>query len=154
MRTVFFISMLLLFFCGTTTAQDKTKPAYDSTLAKKLGADDYGMKMYTMVILTTGKADIKEKALRDSLFSGHMTNIGKLAKEGKLVLAGPFGKNDIHYRGVFIFNTASIDETKNMVATDPAVKAGIFDAVYLPWYCSAGLMEVNGIHEKIQKIRF
>ena len=130
------------------------KATYDSVLAKKLGADDYGMKQYVMVILTTGKAEIKDKLTRDSLFAGHMKNIGSLAKAGKLVVAGPFGKNDINYRGIFVFNTASVDETKSMVATDPAVKAGIFDALYLPWYCSAALMEINGIHEKVQKTSF
>lgn len=145
--------IFLLLFCSNAMAQQNTA-GYDSVLAKKLGADDYGMKQYVMVILTTGKADIKEKTRRDSLFAGHMSNINKLAKDGKLVVAGPFGKNDISYRGVFVFNTASVEDTKAMVATDPAVAAGIFDAVYLPWYCSAALMEVNDTHNKVQKVKF
>lgn len=147
-------SIILLFACNCLLAQVATKPAYDSVLAKKLGADQYGMKQYVMVILTTGKADIKEKAVKDSLFAGHMKNINRLAEDGKLVVAGPFGKNDINYRGVFVFNTSSVDETRAMVDTDPAVKAGVFDAVYIPWYCSAGLMEVNNIHHKLQKVSF
>ncbi|MFT3979397.1 MAG: YciI family protein [Ferruginibacter sp.] len=146
--TIFLIAMLL---SGGAMAQ---KQAYDSVLAKKYGADDYGMKQYVMVFLVTGKAEVKEKAKRDSLFAGHMANIGRLAKEGKLAMAGPFGKNDINYRGVFIFNTASVDDAKAMVSTDPAVAAGIFDAVYIPWYGSAALMEVNELHEKIQKVSF
>lgn len=145
---------MLLCICNSVVAQQANNPAYDSVLAKKLGADQYGMKQYVMVILTTGKADIKEKAVKDSLFAGHMKNINRLADEGRLVVAGPFGKNDINYRGVFIFNTASVDETRTMVDTDPAVKAGIFDAVYIPWYCSAGLMQVNEIHKKVAKVLF
>lgn len=154
MKKYILYAILFLFFCPAVFAQQKTGANYDSALAKKLGADDYGMKQYVMVILTTGKADIKEKATRDSLFAGHMNNINKLAKEGRLVVAGPFGKNDISYRGVFVFNTASIEDTKAMVATDPAVAAGVFDAVYLPWYCSAALMEVNDTHQKVQKVAF
>lgn len=154
MKAKLFFSAILLVVFTTITAQQTTKTAYDSVLAKKLGADDYGMKMYVMVILTTGKADIKEKAIKDSLFAGHMANINRLAKEGKLVVAGPFGKNDINYRGVFVFNTPSVDDTKVMVGTDPAVKAGVFDAFYIPWYCSAALMEVNALHEKIAKVLF
>lgn len=154
MLTRIIYTLLCCFILNNIHAQEKTKPAYDSVLAKKLGADDYGMKMYVMVILTTGKADIKDKTVKDSLFAGHMNNINQLAKEGKLVVAGPFGKNDISYRGVFVFNTASVDETKSMVATDPAVKAGVFDAIYVPWYCSAALMEVNSTHEKIRKVSF
>ena len=148
------LSLLLLFVAFAVCAQEKTKPAYDSVLAKKLGADAYGMKQYVMVILTTGKADIKEKAVKDSLFAGHMKNIVRLANEGKMVVAGPLGKNDLSYRGIFVFNTSSIDDTKAMVATDPAVKAGVFDAIYIPWYCSAALMEIGNIHEKLQKVSF
>jgi len=154
MKAGIFFSLMLLCICNSVVAQQANNPAYDSVLAKKLGADQYGMKQYVMVILTTGKADIKEKAVKDSLFAGHMKNINRLADEGRLVVAGPFGKNDINYRGVFIFNTASVDETRTMVDTDPAVKAGIFDAVYIPWYCSAGLMQVNEIHKKVAKVLF
>lgn len=146
---IFLSAFLLLSF--VTSAQEKTKADYDSVLARKLGGNENGMKMYTLVILTTGKANITDKAARDSLFGGHMKNIVRLAAEGKLAVAGPFEKNDLNYRGVFIFNTASVDESKALVASDPAVKAGIFDAIYLPWYCSAALMEVNSIHGKIQK---
>ncbi|MBC7936897.1 MAG: hypothetical protein H7Y86_16240 [Rhizobacter sp.] len=152
LRIIYFITLVFTSFAGF--AQENTKPGYDAALAKKLGADAYGMKQYVMVILVTGKAAIEDKALKDSLFAGHMKNIGRLAKEGKLVVAGPYGKNDLNYRGVFVFNTASVEETKAMVGTDPAVLAGIFDAIYIPWYCTAGLVEVNGIHEKVQKTSF
>jgi len=95
---------------------------FTSLLAKKLGADEYGMKSYVMVILVTGKTTITEKAKRDSLFAGHMGNMGRLAQEGKLVMAGPFGKNDIQYRGVFIFDTPNVEDAKKWTATDPAVQ--------------------------------
>lgn len=147
-------TVAFLFTCTAIFAQEKAKSSYDSALAKKLGADPYGMKQYVMVILTTGKTDVKEKATRDSLFAGHMNNIKKLASEGKMVVAGPLGKNDLNYRGIFVFNPSSIDDTKAMVASDPAVKAGIFDAIYIPWYCSAALMEISNIHEKVQKVSF
>lgn len=37
------------------------KPKYDADLAKKLGADPYGMKNYVFVILKTGPADANFK---------------------------------------------------------------------------------------------
>jgi uncharacterized protein YciI len=139
-----------LLFASVGFAQNN----YDSVLAKKLGADDYGMKKYVMVILTTGSAVSNDKKFTDSVFAGHMNNMNILAKDNRLVVAGPFGKNDLKYRGIFIFNTASIDDAKNWVATDPAIKAGLLDAVYLNWYCSAALMQVNEVHEKVQKKSF
>ncbi len=149
------MKILLLSFMLTVASNSfAQKVTYDSVLAKKLGADPYGMKQYVLVILTTGKTEVKEKAQRDSLFAGHMKNIDRLAVEGKLAVAGPFGKNDIKYRGLFILNTTSVEEAKKWVDTDPTVIAGIFDAIYVPWYGSAAMMEVNNIHEKVQKTSF
>lgn len=130
------------------------RPAYDSVLAKKVGADDYGMKQYVLVILTTGPAAITDKKTVDSLFRGHMANMDVLAKDSRLVVAGPFGKNDMKYRGLFVLNTKSIDDAKAWVATDPAVKAGLLDAMYVNWYGSAALMETNALHDKVQKKDF
>jgi hypothetical protein len=45
----------------------------------------------------------------------------------------------------------TIEEAKNLVATDPAVKAGIFDMELHPWYGSAALMQVGTLHRSIQK---
>lgn len=144
-RTIVF----LLFIPSLVKAQ-AAKSIYDSTLAKKLNADDYGMKKYVMVFLKTGSETGLSKAKSDSLFGGHMANINRLADSGKLVLAGPFFKND-KYRGIFILNAASIDEGKQLVGTDPAIAARLLDAEYLLWYGSAALGETLEIHKQIEK---
>ncbi len=79
-----------------------------------------------------------------------MDNIIKLANEGKLALAGPFGKNDL-YRGVFIFNVKTIEEAKELTSKDPAIKINLFAVDYLPWYGSAAVTEINSIHKTIEK---
>src|ERR1700710_1729378 len=102
------------------------KPAYEAELAKKLGADDRGMKMYVLCILKTGPKDAEIKGKeRDDIFAGHFANIGRLASEGKLAVAGPFEKNDKSYRGLYIFNVATIADAEKLVVLDPAVKAGL-----------------------------
>ena len=53
----------------------------------------------------------------------HLANIRRLANMKKLVWAGPFGDNGT-LRGIFVFKVDSLDEAKNLAATDPAVKAG------------------------------
>jgi hypothetical protein len=82
---------MLLFFCLPGYCQS-TNPVYDKVLAEKLGADEYGMKMYVLVILKTGPVSIDNKEKVDSLFKGHMSNISRMASSGKLVIAGPFEK--------------------------------------------------------------
>ena len=52
---------------------------YDVRLAKKLGADEYGMKSYVLVILKTGTNTTTDKQTLDSLFRGHMDNIQRLS---------------------------------------------------------------------------
>lgn len=133
---------------------DNLRPSFDSVLAKKLNADERGMKNYVLVILKTGTTSISDKNEIDKIFEGHMSNIGRLAKEGKLSLAGPFRKNEKTYRGLYIFNVETIEEAKIITATDPAVQSGLLDAEYFNWYGSAGLSELLPIHEKISKTKF
>jgi uncharacterized protein YciI len=132
------ITAILLFSCQLVFAQNQT-PAFNKSLADSLGADKYGMKMYVMVILKTGTATITDKATVDSLFKGHMDNIGHLADKGKLIVAGPFQKNDKQYRGIFILNTKSLEEAKTLLQTDPAIKANLLDTEIFNWYGSAAL---------------
>lgn len=85
---------IILFLGKTNLNAQSTNPKYDKQLADSMGADDYGMKMYVLVILKTGSVKIEEKQKADSLFAGHMKNMGDLVEKGKLVVAGPMGKNE------------------------------------------------------------
>jgi uncharacterized protein YciI len=129
-------------------------PHYDKTLSDSLGADDYGMKPYVLVILTTGSVTTIEKDKKDNLFKGHLDNINRLVKDGKLYVAGPLGKNDLQYRGLFILNVKTVEEAKALCDTDPAVKAGLLDVLLIPWYGSAALGEYLKVSEKMGKYRF
>lgn len=152
-KIIFFLALFSTAFFADAQ-EKKVNPIYDEVLAKKLGADDYGMKMYVLVILKTGSNTSETKAKTDSLFAGHMANMDKLVKENKLIVAGPLGKNDKTYRGIFILNTKSIDEAKAILATDPAVNAKLLDAEIMNWYGSAALSEYLKASEKVGKYKF
>ena len=141
--------LFALFFALCSNAQDQ-KLVYDSVKARKLGADDNGMKRYVMVFLKTGPTQVTDSAKRAELFAGHMKNIQKLADAGKLVLAGPIVK-DPPLRGIFIFDVTTIEEARALTALDPAVAAGVFEVEFHPWYASAALGEINSIHKTLQK---
>lgn len=137
---------------GKDGSSGYSKISYNQKLADSLGADQYGMKPYVIVMLTTGSAKIDDKTKMGELMKGHMENIGKLAKEGKIVVAGPFsGKNQRDYRGMFIFNTKSKEEAESWVKTDPAVAAGAFSYEIFPWYGSAALPLYLKHHKEIAK---
>jgi uncharacterized protein YciI len=149
MKKTFAISFLLMLAI-LAGAQDRA-PEYDSTLAAKLGADDRGMKTYVLVILKSGPARIENKELRDSLFRGHFSNMDKLAREGKLLTAGPFEDNDNQYRGLFLFDVRTVGEAEELVKGDPTVTSGIFVTEMYQWYGTAAMPVLLEIHPKLQK---
>lgn len=127
---------------------------YDEALAKKLGADEYGMKKYVLAFLYRGdRVSEYSEAERAEIQKGHMANISRLAEEGKMVLAGPFFGND-ELRGLFFFSVESLEEAKALTESDPAVKAGILKMDLKEWYGSAALGMVVEISEKIAKKGF
>ena len=153
------ISILALLLCTALQAQSveenstskKTKEVeYNAEKAKKYGADDYGMKKYVFAFLKRGPNRSLPKEEANALQAAHLQNIGKMAKEGKLVLAGPFlGNADL--RGIYIFNVSTLEEAKQLTETDPAIKAGSLVMELKEWYGSAALMEVNEIGLSLAK---
>jgi len=141
---------ILMSILGTVKGQ-KDNPVYNKTLADSLGGDDYGMKMYTMVILKTGSNTSLDKAKTDSLFRGHLDNIGRLASSGKLIVAGPLRKNDKSYRGIFILNVKTNEEALALLETDPAIKEKLLEAEIFGWYGSAALPMYLKYHDQVEK---
>lgn len=156
-RSASIIALLIFSFCllimpaNGQTSSVNAASNYDANLAKKLGADEYGMKNYVFCILKTGPKDasINDEKQRAGIFAGHMANMKRLADAGKLVVAGPFGKNDRSYRGIFVFDVASVDEAEKLVASDPVITSGMMTAELTLWYGSAALLQVNENHKKV-----
>ena len=126
---------------------------YDAKLAKKLGADDYGMKSYVFVTLKSGSNTSTDTDQRSTSFRGHLKNIRKLVAENKLLIAGPFGQNDSDFRGLFILNVTTIKEAEKLLESDPAIKAGYLKADLYEWYGSAALSEYLSASDKVWKIK-
>lgn len=128
-----------------------SNPNFDPVLAQKLGGDDFGMKSYVLVILKTGTNQTTDKDLINKSFRGHMENINHLVKEGKMTVAGPLGKNDKSYRGIFILNVTTFEEAESLLQKDSAIKEGILDFELYKWYGSAALPEYLDFSDKIWK---
>lgn len=148
---ILFPLLIVLIFFDTILSQaniDSTKK-YDKKLAKKLGADEFGMKKYVMAFLKAGKSNLfKEDS--EKLFKAHLKNIMRLADEGKLLAAGPF-LDEGQIRGIYIFNVETIEEAQKLTETDPAIKAGALVFELHPWYGSAALQELMRIHKTIER---
>jgi len=149
-----FLAAAFVLLLSVALAKDETAPApapaaRDVELAKRLGADERGMRQFVLVILKTGPTRMPEGDKRKAMFEGHFANIQRLSKEGKLVLAGPFGDNPEGWRGMFVFAVSDIDEAKRLTATDPVIVNGEMVAEYHYWYGSAATMMIPELHAKI-----
>ncbi|MEY4929340.1 MAG: hypothetical protein RI909_64 [Bacteroidota bacterium] len=79
------------------------------------------------------KAKLADEEVK-KIMDGHMANIGRLAKEGKLISAGPFDGGG----GIFIFKSGSIDQVREWLKTDPGVQANRWNLEVLPYYPQYG----------------
>lgn len=147
-KQALFISCALA--CAAAAQAEPAVQVYDADLAKSLGANDQGMRSYVLVILKTGPRKMPEGPERSAMFKGHFANIGRLAGEKKLALAGPLDGVD-GLRGIFVFATPDIAQAKSYVETDPVIINGEMVAEYHKFFSSAGLMMINEVHNKIQK---
>jgi len=143
---------LLAWSCrvAASEAAAPVEPTYDSVLAEQLGADEYGMRGYMLVILKTGPTPVTDADERKAMFAGHFANMKRHSEAGKLALAGPLDGVEGR-RGLFVFAVASIDEARALTETDPVIIKGEMVAEYHTWYGSAGLMMLRDVHAKIAR---
>lgn len=135
---------------ATVNKQNEITGTDTDSLRKRLGADDNGMKNYVFAYLKKGPNRNQDDSTAKALQTAHMNNIVRMADEGKLVVAGPF-MDDTDVRGIYIFNTPSMDSAAAWTNSDPAILAGRLSMELHPWYGSAALMEVNRIHKQLQR---
>lgn len=114
-------------------------PWWSEDVMKKTTTLDKPMTAY-LAFLVRGDKWTPEKTPRtEAIQKAHMDNINRLAEMKKLVVAGPFGDNGT-LRGIFVFRVNSIEEARELAATDPAVKAGRLALRIHPWVVPEGIL--------------
>ena len=131
-------------------AVSPAKPAFDAELARRLGADERGMRKYVLVVLKTGPTPVTDPEKRKAMFAGHFANMERLSDEGKLAVAGPFSKNEAGWRGLYIFAVEDVEEARKLVSTDPVVIEGEMVPELYPWYGSAAMMAIPEMLAQLQ----
>ncbi len=141
MKILFFILIIACIAtgCGNdhqSTLVSTTQPEkYD--LSKDTSVFSGEMKRYWLVLLQKGPHRNQDSVSAEKIQAAHMANINRLAKEGKLIMAGPIGIED-DLRGIFIMNCADSAEVENFVRTDSAVITGRLIMKYYPWWAGKG----------------
>ena len=135
------LTLILIFIiaCNNKPATEITevKPASKYDLQSDTSVYSDEMKRYWLVMLKTGPNRNQDSASAAKIQAGHMANINRLAKEGKLIMAGPIGI-DGDLRGIFLMDCRDSSEVAQFVNTDTAVITGRLRMEYFPWWTSKG----------------
>jgi uncharacterized protein YciI len=103
----------------------------------KNGDETYTIKKYYLCLLKVGTNRSQDSVTVAQIQKGHMDNISRMAKDGVLSIAGPFG-GDGELRGIFILNVKTKEEAEKLAAEDPAVKSGRLTAEVYEWWSAKG----------------
>jgi uncharacterized protein YciI len=80
---------------------------------------------------------------REEIQEQHLAHLAELHERGVLLLAGPFDDQpDESLRGLCVFTT-SVDETRGLMARDPAVLAGRLAADVMSWWTARGSLPAS-----------
>ncbi len=137
MRARFFCSFVLCFSLVLSASAEEGKT--ESSPASHSNVPTEFDSFIVVLLVRPANAPELPKTELDQLQEAHLANINRLAKEGKIFKAGLFedysGRN---VRGMFILKTASLEEARAWVATDPSVKRGRLAPEFLKWYVEKG----------------
>jgi uncharacterized protein YciI len=102
------------------------------------------VERYTFVLLRRppDAPDYPQEQL-DEIQQQHLAHLQELRKRGVLLLAGPFDDQpDESLRGLCVLTT-DVDETRELMANDPAVRAGRLVADVMSWLTAPGSLPAS-----------
>ena len=79
---------------------------------------------------------------QNTLQDAHMAHLAALHEAGHVLAAGPLLDPSSEQRGLSILNVG-VDEALALKNSDPAVQAGVYTIVALPWMVPAGAMSFS-----------
>ncbi len=98
------------------------------------------MSTYYLGLLRRGsKWSPDETSDTERIQEAHLVHIRRMFEAGDLLIAGPF-TDDGDLRGVFLFQTETLEEAQALAASDPAVKAGRLVVDIHPWKVPSGVL--------------
>jgi uncharacterized protein YciI len=115
----------------------EVKPVEKYDLVKDTSVYSGEMKRFWLVHLMKGPNRNQDSASRVKIQAAHIANIVRLAKEGKIIMAGPIGVEG-ELQGIFLMNCKDSTEVESFVKTDTAVITGRLIMKYYPWWCEKG----------------
>lgn len=127
--------LILNFSTGFRIHQSQT-----ATVVMRDSTPKYEMKQYWLTFLYKGPNRNQDSVTAERIQAAHIANIERLAKEGKIIMAGPMGYNK-DLRGIFIIDAKDSVQAAGYVNTDPAIITGRLRFEVHPWWTAKGTYE-------------
>jgi len=128
--------LLLMFACSLNAQVEKDELGFE-TFSYVDGDTTYVMKKYFMAFLKEGPMRDQDEKTTARIQEEHLAHMGKLADEGKINIAGPFG-DEGEFQGIVIYSVPTLEEAIKLTSEDPAVIAGRLIIEVRPWWAAIG----------------
>jgi uncharacterized protein YciI len=117
-------------------AEELQKQGYQTFLYDEAG-EKHLMQQYFIVFLKSGANRSQDSVAAAELQKQHLAHLSRMANEGYMSLAGPFG-DDGEIRGIAVYNTPTLEMADSLARLDPMVEAGRLDVEVHPWWAAKG----------------
>lgn len=101
------------------------------------GEKQHLMQQYFIVFLKRGENRNQDSLTAAKLQQEHLAHLERMASEGYLSMAGPFG-DDGDIRGIAVYNTPNFEMADSLARLDPMVAAGRLAIEVYPWWAAKG----------------
>lgn len=106
------------------------------------------MREYFIVLLTHGPNRDQPDSVVQEMQKQHLANIDRMWKEGKAIIAGPFGDGS---GGLIIMTNTDFEEATKLVGRDPMIKAGRLTADIRSWWAEEGILPEPPVPAGVEK---
>ena len=103
---------------------------------------DFDRLSAVLLVLRDDAPELDPTAAAD-LQDAHMAHLADLHEAGHLLVTGPL--LDDRFRGLSILNVDA-EQARQLREADPAVQAGRFDVIVMPWMVPTGAMSFAPAH--------
>lgn len=131
-------------------APSQEAPSEEEPAAAEAGSADQAeaqppmeFDTYQLVLLKRPEepSDYPPERLQE-IQAAHLGHLTRMAQEGHLVVAGPFGdQEDETLRGLALYRVGSLEEARRLAEADPSVQAGRLEVEVMTWYTQKGALE-------------
>lgn len=132
--------LLVLFASLPARVTQAQETAPESPAAEEAAPMEF--ETYQLVLLKRpeNRPELPDEKVQE-IQAAHIGHLTRMAQEGHLVAAGPFGdQEDESLRGLALYRVGSVEEARRLAEQDPAVQAGRLEVEVMTWYTEKGAL--------------